>query len=119
MVFFSNITPYRLTSVVILGTQYKVKKCWLAVGQGENLLPKFGFLIDILVYGNPMNVIFVCKLSKTIRYNCRFGAFEVDVDNFQTVCFFATSLKFRYLFSLTNVDELCLIKSKYNILNLD
>ena len=69
-----------------------MKKCWLAVGQGENLLHKFGFLIDILVYGNPMNVIFVCKLSKTIRHNCRFGAFEVDVDNFQSV-FFAASLK--------------------------
>ena len=64
MVFFSNITPYRLTSVVILGTQYKVKKCWLAVGQGENLLPKFGFLIDILVYGNPNECHFCVQIIK-------------------------------------------------------
>lgn len=79
----------RCNNVTILGTKYVVNQCWMLIGVQQTdlaLLPKFGELVDIILYGSEKAPLFVFtpahtsydrmtaafKVERESRYECRF-----------------------------------------------
>lgn len=71
---------YRCKSVTIMGTVYRVEKCWLMIGTTDiplGTVPKFGHLHDVLLAGEEPSIYFVFIAMDTLNYDPILGAYEV------------------------------------------
>ena len=62
-------------------------------------LPEFAKLHDIITVQDSSDVIFVVSLLRTIRFDQKFGAYEVEPIHEAYACFYVVSLKCHYLFN--------------------
>lgn len=117
MFSINYFVSHRHNYAIVLGTCYRTLKCYLLVGaergDGESV-PVFGRLDDVLqVEGS---IIFVCRRMRTVVFDSHFGAYVVeDIPSNAYSCFFATSLKCHYLFSIVEISKSMYIKSKYDL----
>jgi hypothetical protein len=120
----SHVQPQSLPSTVtrhsyatVLGTCYRVLKCYLFLASEEcdgEVVPVFGRLEDVMQVQD--DIIFVCRRMKTVAFDSYYGAFCVqDLQAECFSCFFAQSLKCHYLFNVTSIGSKMYIKSKFDL----
>lgn len=67
--------------MLLLGTLYKAKKCYMMIGVthlSSGTFPQFGYLYDILVYGEEPNILFVFNSMQSHGYDANVGAYVVS-----------------------------------------
>ncbi len=111
--------------VTVLGTTYRVNKCWMMVGRQEvptGTLPQFGQLCDIIIHGAEPHILFVFMVSPTLSYNPHVGAYVVEplpnvlaTSNFY--CVYRSSLHCHHTFNAvqSRVGHCLYVKSKYDL----
>ena len=80
------------------------------------VVPQFGFLFDIIVYGQEQNILFIFLVLKTVQYNATFGAYEVvSLPKYQ--CLYRSSIQCYHPFNaIYHGDSTSkFIKSKYDL----
>ena len=80
------------------------------------VVPQFGLLYDILVYGEQQHLLFIFSSFKTIKYDAILGAYEVvSLPHYQ--CLHRSSIQCYHLFNAVQHGDSTskFIKSKYDL----
>lgn len=104
--------------IAILGVRMpKAQKCYMMIGITElpsGTFPQFGYLYDILVYGEGPSILFVFCPMEVHGYDANLGAYVVtNSHNYQ--CIHRPAMKCHYLFNAVCHHETLYIKSKYDL----
>ena len=108
---------YRCNWVEIAGTTYKAGKCYMMIGTTQiqsGVVPKFGFLYDIILCGQ--DALFVFNVMESLGYHAAFGSYEITpLAEYQ--CLFAPSIRCYHRFNAIHHGNLVtkFIKSKYDL----
>lgn len=122
-VTYKIISLHRYTAVTICGTVYRSGKCWLLLNSPCNSmypnLPTFGHLTHIVsLRGGGEHIIFVCDVVRAITFDSHFGAYVLEKKSDELcprICFYVSSLKCHYVFSVSRINKDLCIKSKYDL----
>ena len=77
-------------------------------------LPKFGELVDIILYGSEKVPLFVFTPALTTSFDRMTAAFKVERES-RYVCRFRSSIKNHELFNAVNIGGVLYIKSKIDL----
>lgn len=111
---------YRCKNVTVLGTAYRIEKCHMMVRVVQirsGNVPQFGFLRDIITYGQQPSILFVFKLMETLGYDANIGAYVIcPLSEFMIL--YRSSMMCHYLFNAVDCNDnenKYYVKSKYDL----
>ena len=77
----------------------------------SGVVPQFGLLNDIILYGEEPNIIFIFTVLDTLKYDAIFGAYEL-VSLSECICLYRTSIECYHPFNPVHMDSknICQVK---------